>query len=485
MRITTPALAALLCLVACDDDENTGTSAPDAGTPDAAAPDLAVDAAPDPSSSWSSWAHDEAASRANPQETGITPDTVAGLSVAWTVDGPGVTSTPVVVDDVVYIGRWDGRVSALNVADGTEVWSATVSDGAPIDASVAVSETLVHVPVGNSELVALDRASGEERWRVSLSDHPDAHLFSSPTLIDDLLVIGLASVELVMVKDDYTFVGAVIGLDAATGAERWRFETTANDDTAGAGVSVWSSAAVDRQLGLVFIGTGNTYEAPASPYSDSMLAIRYATGELAWHRQFTEGDVYTVFAMPPQGPDADVGATPNLFRVGDRAVVGVGDKAGVYSVLDRASGETVWAVQTTAGSPLGGIMTSAAYHDGTVYLTSNRGVDIPELDADTNASDFIALDASNGAERWRTELEAPSFGAVAYAGGLVYATTVRGRIYALRATAGEILWSSAPSDRAASGVAVAAGRLFFGHGFSLFKAPQEVSGGLVVYALPR
>lgn len=457
----------------CDDDTD-------------AEPDAAVDAAVEvdaAGSSWAHWAGGDEATRANAEETAVTAETVAGLQRVWSLDGPGVTSTPVVVEGVVYTGLWDGRVVALNVADGSPVWSAQVSD-APVDASVAVAGERVYASIGTSEVVALGRGDGAEVWRTSLSDHEDAHLFSTPTVIDDLLVVGVAGVELVQVKEDYTFIGALVGLDAASGDERWRFETTRNDDTAGAGVSVWSSVAVDRGRGLVFVGTGNTYEQPASEYSDALLAVRYATGELAWHRQFTAGDVYTVFMNPPEGPDADVGATPNLFRVGDRDVVGVGDKAGVYSVLDRDTGETVWTKQLTEGSPLGGVMTSAAVHDGTIYVTSNRWADIPNIDTDVNHSDCIALDAATGEQRWKTELDAPSFGAVGYAGGVVYATTVRGKAYALSAANGDILWSDLQGDRAASGISVADGRVFFGHGFSLFKAPSEVIRGLVVYALP-
>jgi polyvinyl alcohol dehydrogenase (cytochrome) len=106
-----------------------------------------------------------------------------------------------------------------------------------------------------------------------------------------------------------------VGPDPTPVHELWRVYTTQNDATAGAGVSVWSSAAVDDQRKLVFIGTGQTYEQPASPRGDSLIAIRYETGEVAWVHQFTAGDVFTIAGGGP-GPDADVGASPNLF---DRA----------------------------------------------------------------------------------------------------------------------------------------------------------------------
>ena len=40
----------------------------------------------------------------------------------------------------------------------------------------------------------------------------------------------------------------------------------------------------------------------------------------------------------------------------------MGDKAGVYAVLDRDTGATVWARQFPTGSHLGGIMTTASHN---------------------------------------------------------------------------------------------------------------------------
>lgn len=156
-------------------------------------------------------------------------------------------------------------------------------------------------------------------------------------------MIGVASIEVAIPPPyDYTFRGSVVGVDAKEGALRWRVYLTGDGETGGAGVSIWSSAAVDTARKLVFIGTGNSYEEPAGPLSDSLVAIDYEAGELVWHRQFTRGDVYTRFQPPPRGEDARVGAAPNLFRIAERDVVGVGDKNGVYTVLDRDTGEVLW-----------------------------------------------------------------------------------------------------------------------------------------------
>jgi polyvinyl alcohol dehydrogenase (cytochrome) len=251
---------------------------------------------------------------------------------------------------------------------------------------------------------------------------------------------------------------------------------------------VWSSVAIDEARETVYIGTGQTYEAPASLRADGLIAVDYTTGDVRWVRQFTADDVYTIFQMAPQGPDADVGAAPNLWTAGGRDMIGVGDKAGVFSALDRDSGETVWAVELTPGSHLGGVMNSAAFANGVVYVNSNHftlEIDASALDdpdpANTNTT--IALDAATGNELWRTEQPYPSVGGILFAGGVVYHGSTDGAIHALDASSGAELWASAISGSLASGSSLLDGTLYVSHGFRFFAGSGAIEGGLVAYGL--
>lgn len=492
-----PALALFVALVACDDGAGQSPDAAPDAAPDVAVeaqPDAAPDAAPPDATplpappDWPLWTADRANTRARIDDRTLDAERVQRLEPVWSIDGPGATSTPVVLDGVVYTGLWDGRVLALDATTGAERWAVELGEDHVVDASLAVHGDTVYAPTGGGDLVALDRDTGDSRWRVRTDEHAATHLYSSPTVVDvggrTLVVIGVASIELTQVLPDYTFRGSVVAYDAADGSEVWRFWATDDDETSGAGVSVWSSVAVDEATGVGYIGTGNTYEEPASPYSDALLALDLATGELLWHRQFTEGDVYVVFRPPPQGPDADVGATPNLFTIDGRPVVGVGDKAGVYSVLDRMTGETVWARELPEGSPLGGIMVSAAVAEGRVFVTANVWQEIPNFDSDANTATAFALDAATGETVWETPLPAPSFGAVSVTGDLVWLTTVRGMVHALDRSDGRIVWQRAVGESVASGVTATGEWLFAGHGFSMFKAPRQVVGGFSAWRAP-
>ncbi len=427
---------------------------------------------------------------------------MAGLTEAWRVDGQlGVTGKPVVRDGTVYFGTWAGKATAVDLATGEIVWQTLVasSESVTLDAAPLVTEDRVYLPDGDGLLHAIDRQTGEKAWTATLESHPDVRIFSTPVLapMDDgpgVIVIGVASQELRRDLDDFTFKGTIIGIDEESGDERWRAPVAGDAD--GAGISVWSSATIDEERGLAFIGTGQAYEHPASPLSDSILAIDYATGDLAWSRQFTEGDVWTYFSDPPKGPDADVGATPTLFTVGDQDVVGVGDKAGSFVAFDRETGETVWAKKLTEGSPLGGVMTTAAYappdpdrevgEDGIVYVTSN--LISPTAMGASNSTDhrstLFALDAADGATLWEQTLVGATFGSITWADGVVYRPSVPGPLQAFDGETGAMLWETEAGGDMGAGVQVTEGYLLVPHGFWFFGADPNQIGGVVAYKTP-
>jgi outer membrane protein assembly factor BamB len=72
-----------------------------------------------------------------------------------------------------------------------------------------------------------------------------AVIFGSPVYVDGLVLAPVASFELMTGGAAPTFRGHLVALDPETGEEVWRWWATEADDTAGPGVSLWSSPAVD------------------------------------------------------------------------------------------------------------------------------------------------------------------------------------------------------------------------------------------------
>ena len=435
---------------------------------------------------WTSYGFDDTNSRSNPFDTAISPANAGDLAEVWRYDDvDGVTSTPVVFGDWVYFGSWDGYLRAVDLDDGSLRWETRLTTvggvGVMVDATPRIDGDQVLVGDGQGRFHALNRFTGAVNWTTQLDTHPQTRIFGSPVTVDGMVIVGVASYELAIPKPDYTFRGSVVALDLATGAEEWRTYTTTNDAQSGAGVSVWSTAAVDRDRHMLYIGTGNTYEPPAAPMSDALMALDYRTGQVAWIRQFTVGDVYTIFGAPPQGPDADIGAAPNLFRIGEQDVVGVGDKAGVYAVLDRDTGATVWATQLTVGSHLGGVMMTSVHADGVIYASSNVMANAYDYNNAGNSSRTFALDAATGSIIWEVTIPSASFGALTESNGVLYQPTTRGTLYALDTTDGSTLWSEFLGADLGGGVSVTNGTVLAPYGFWFFGAPANPNGGLVAF----
>lgn len=464
---TSLAIATAMLAGACASSSLSDTPVPDGAAPATAAPGRV--------GSWPSFGYDSANSRTNADEAIITPDNVGGLVPRWRIDDlKGVTSTPVVLDGVAYFGDWNGAAHAVSMADGSSIWKTDLI-GQNVMSSVAVADDAVYVAT-NSRLFRVDRTTGAKEWEVTTSPNAIAITPATPVVVDGTVILGVASGELMVPREKYSFRGSVTAYAVDDGALVWQHWLTKGDETEGAGVGVWSTPSVDAERGLLFVGTGNTYEPPASPNADSIIALRTATGEVAWQRQFTFPDVFS--GGYREGRDADVGASPNLWEQDGRAFVGAGDKTGTYYALDRDTGEIVWQTAMTGGSALGGVIGTSAVDDTSIYVGSNVGD--PETYSPTGKAKVLALARDGGAIRWETELEGAIYASISVSPGLVYAATVAGTMYALDAADGTVLWSHTAEDQVGSGPTIVDGTVLWGWGFALFSSGSG-KGGLIAF----
>jgi polyvinyl alcohol dehydrogenase (cytochrome) len=274
---------------------------------------------------------------------------------------------------------------------------------------------------------------------------------SSPAVWGDLVLIGRDThnegVELTG-----GIRGALVALDVRTGVVRWTFEPELDGPGAGCG-GMWSSPAVDPQLGLAFMGTANcpVDDYVWTPHVNAVTAVDLRDGSPVWSFQ-------------PSGPpddDTDFGATPNLFVDRDgRPVLGAGKKDGTYYALDPATGRELWRTHVVDPAPnIGGFIGSPAVDGGNVF--GGTAIGTPPY--------FHSIDGATGAVRFQGGV-GPTYGATAVVNGVAFNAALDDLLKAYDTDTGALLWSAPLAGPGSSGPAVYGDMLFIGSGTSTSDA---------------
>ena len=276
--------------------------------------------------------YDSSGTRWNRGETVLNASNVSKLHEKWRYLTTGdVYATPAVVDNTVYFGDSSGVFYALT-SHGQLVWKTKVSG--PITASALVTNTMVIFGDQAGYIYGLDRANGSLNWHVHPNPSTIAQIWSSPTWLGTNIVIGIGSSSDLASKAP-GFSGSVVRIDPDTGAVRWQtFMVSPSELLNGSsGAGVWDTPTYDPTTGLIYMGTSDSYTSPGSASSDAVLALDAATGAIKWTYQATKGDVSQI--------DVDFGDSPHIYSLGDRHVIGIGQKTGRFFVLDDATGALV------------------------------------------------------------------------------------------------------------------------------------------------
>jgi outer membrane protein assembly factor BamB len=121
--------------------------------PPAKLPEFAVTA-----KSWPLFRGDSLAQGVSPSGLPEKPEVVWKI----TVEKGAFDGTPVIADGVVYLGDMDGKIYALQLADGKEVWTHKVESG--FIAAPAVRGNLLYIGDIDGKFYALDVKTGEPKW---------------------------------------------------------------------------------------------------------------------------------------------------------------------------------------------------------------------------------------------------------------------------------------------------------------------------------
>jgi polyvinyl alcohol dehydrogenase (cytochrome) len=334
-------------------------------------------------SDWPALGPDENSTRFQPKP-GINAADVAKLKVKWAFSMPG-GGQPVVVGDWLFVTNRSGKFYALDAKTGCVHWA--VDDAASrttpmvIRSSISPSGWATFIGVGKRVVRAFDAQTGKEIWHSeSLENHIASNITGTPVVSGDQLFVPLSSGEEVFaMQPKYsccTFRGSLAALDLKTGQKQWqtymiteplqptRKNANGIQMQGPAGAPIWASPTVDAKRGLVYVVTGDSYTDATTDGDDAIVAVEMKTGKVRWRNQVTTNDNFIVGCSgpvkvancpTPTGPDFDFGATPILFKHGNKQVLVAGQKSGSVYGVDPDTGRTLWKTAVGAGSPLGGI----------------------------------------------------------------------------------------------------------------------------------
>ncbi len=271
----------------------------------------------------------------------INKNNVSKLKVAWIFQTEVVESmetTPIVVNDVMYVTTSFNHVYALNAGTGKEIWHYKHKMGpittyccGPNNRGVAVYDNMVYMGTLDAQLVALDARDGSLVWKSQIAEPELGYSETmAPTAVNGKILIGTNGGE-------YGIRGFVKAYDAKSGKLLWTFHSIptnsvgvwATHDATGRnmlrdiaaekealkrlgdpyktlGGGVWQNPAVDLKTNRVFFVVGNPspdLDGSIRPgdnlYTNSLVAVDLDTGNYVCHFQYIAHDVWDLDAVSP------------------------------------------------------------------------------------------------------------------------------------------------------------------------------------------
>lgn len=454
-----------------------------------------------PYGDWPSFGHDITNTRTQPKERVIGPENVSNLESKWsfasTAEGGTLgsfQSTPVEASGCIFMTSasistpttldflgnpidYDqyavGWMFAVDADTGELAWRASLGPVANINFfggvfAPTVENGTVYVLVGSvvPYVLALDQHTGEVKWQTNLVDPGSRGALASIRVFDGMIFAATVGGDASNANTPF-FI-----LDAESGAILKKTYMYSNEEYVEgyAGGGSWTTPAIDLEDGYAFIGMSNPYGRIENKYNNSIVKIdvnqdRKSFGEVVGVMKHTRDD------DPERGGDVDFGASPNLYRLEDgRLVVGDLQKSGEYHAVDTETMKLVW-TRGIAPAAAGGNSATAAVDAGTVYVTPNGGK-------------LYALDAATGKIIWKGKYpeNIGHYQPVTVANGVVYTINHAGKLLAFDQTSGELLLKKMISGSTGECVWSAGGGVAVARGFVYAACDKGGDGGGIVEA---
>ncbi len=469
----------------------------------------------------------------------ITAANVAQLGVAWCVPvestgeaasvglTDGYSTTPVVVNGVVYLQDMESNVMAIKLATGKVLWTHNYSspNGGPDGVNVAGGTVYAAT---NHAVVALSAATGKQLWSRTLIGNNHEGIDMAPGYNNGTVYVSTVPVNPTVGEYLGGGKGILWALNAATGTPEWSFDEVQNlwgNPAINSGGGLWDPPSFDA-LGNLYIGIANpgpigqggwpkgypwaTSRPGPDLYTDSVVKLS-PQGKLLWYYQLTPHDLF----------DWDLQNSPVLTTANGQPVVIDGGKAGVLIELNAQTGKLLWKLPVgvhsgpqnaglltetaTPTTPIslpanftlepgvfGGVESQLATDGSTVFAAVNnlavpmsvKGVteSSKAFDASigTATGEMVAVNQDTGKIEWDIKLPSSPYGAATVTNGVVFTTTYSGYLYAFSAATGAILLQTPLSSGANAPVAIDGDYVLVGAGVQIPKNDKQL---IIAYKL--
>jgi alcohol dehydrogenase (cytochrome c) len=300
-----------------------------------------------PTGEWLSWRRTYDAQGFSPLQQ-ITKQNVKDLQVKWTWSMPAGPNevTPLVHDGVMFVHGFSDTVQALDAKTGDFLWqyARRLPKGtvALWKRHIAIYGDMLYVPTSDTHIVALNVKTGDVVWDSPVADFTKGYgMTGGPMVAKGVVMVGT--------NGSAPGGNFIVGLDAKTGAERWRWSAIAVPGEPGgdtwnnlpsekrSGGSVWVAGSYDPKSNLAYFGPAPTYDTGPMRnlakgarsndawYTNSTVALNPETGKLVWHFPHSPNDQWdfdwaferTLVTLPVKGVPKTVAITGGKQMVFD------------------------------------------------------------------------------------------------------------------------------------------------------------------------
>ena len=376
----------------------------------------ATPAAAAPSQDWPTFLHDAARSGATVDASlSIANSNLLKLKWAFPTGAP-IASSASIVGKTAYVGSWDGYEYAINTATGALIWKQAL--GQTIDpacnpatngitSSPAIVNGVLYVGGGDSYWYALDAGTGAILWKVFTGDNSQAgahYNWASPLVVNGFAYIGIASN-----CDNPLVQGQLLKVDLTSHQVVATYKFVPDGQVGG---GIWTSPTYDAATNTVFVSTG-TLNLYSQTQSQAIVALNAATLQLKglWQLPFEAAVT-----------DSDWGTTPTLTTdAAGHRLLAVANKNGIVYTLNRdnlAAGP-VWQRRIALGGDCptcgDGSIASGVYANNVLYFAGGNNL----VNGHGTGGSISALDTATGNVLWTRQTDAAIIGSPAYVNGML------------------------------------------------------------------